>query len=223
MCKPFSAIVTRNAVLWSRNSDKHEDTIAENHLNDKTTAPDFVRVELTPQNMDFRKPISEWLFKVDQDYLPDWWSHEWADTIIREEAARWLDMRTIKTEQTVMSGLWFVFAGSPVITQLGGNITACDQSTPVITQFNGRIVIYNQSTPMITQSNGVIVIYNQSTPMITQSNGVIEAYNHSAPVITQSGGEISTYNHSAPVITQSGGKIRIFDQSAPVIIKTKGV
>ena len=137
MCKPFSAIVTRNAVLWSRVSDNHEDNIAENHLNDKIKAPDFVRVELTPQNMDFRKPISEWLFKVDQDYLPDWWSHEWAETITREEAAQWLAIRTITTNQTVMSGLWFVFAGLPVITQSGGSIFICDQSAPVIIKTKG--------------------------------------------------------------------------------------
>ena len=240
MCKPFSAIVTRNAVLWSRVSDTHEDIIAENHLNDKIKAPDFVRVELTPQNMDFRKPISEWLFTVDQDYLPDWWSREWAETITREEAAQWLAIRTITTNQTVITGTWIVLAGSPVITQLGGAIKIYDHSAPTITQSGGIIETYDHSAPTITQSGGAIETYDHSAPTITQSGGVIETHDHSAPtitqsdglirvnaqstpVITQSGGVIRSYEQSAPVITQSGGVIKIYDQSTPVITQSGGV
>lgn len=131
MCKPFSAIVTRNSVLWSRTSDRHETIIAENHLNDKTTSPDFVRVELTPKNGDFRKPIADWEFTVDQDFLPDWWSREWAETVTRDEAPKWVVARTITSDCEISDGTWFVFEGAPVITN-SGTVWTFGQSAPVI-------------------------------------------------------------------------------------------
>ena len=70
MCRFASFIVTKSNVLWSAN-DKHETIIKEHKLNDTTDTPDFVRVEITPNN-DTPRNLCTWEFHVDQDILPGW-------------------------------------------------------------------------------------------------------------------------------------------------------
>ena len=36
----------------------------------------FVRVEITPTDDDLTVPLDEWIYCVDQDYLPDWYVEE---------------------------------------------------------------------------------------------------------------------------------------------------
>ena len=70
MCKFASFIMTKTGEFWCA-SDKHEDIIAAQKLDDTRSPPDFVRVELLP-NESTRKDLSTWMFVVDQDVLPTW-------------------------------------------------------------------------------------------------------------------------------------------------------
>ena len=74
MCYPASLIVTKQGVKWSRKTDSHEDIIREFGLKDEVANKiTLVRVEITPPNGDMRTPIEQWVYKVDQGLLPDWY------------------------------------------------------------------------------------------------------------------------------------------------------
>jgi hypothetical protein len=70
MCNFASFILTKTGEFWC-STDKHEDIIAEQKLNDKKQPPDFVRVEILP-NEQTRRDLSTWTFCVDQDIMPEW-------------------------------------------------------------------------------------------------------------------------------------------------------
>jgi hypothetical protein len=70
MCKFASFIITKTGEFWCA-TDKHEDIIAEQKLDDRTSTPDFVRVEILP-NEASRKELASWSFVVDQDVMPKW-------------------------------------------------------------------------------------------------------------------------------------------------------
>ena len=83
MCEHKSLVVTRTSILSLPNEDSHEAVIKANHLDDTTTSPDFVRVELLPTTdlMD----VDTYKFKVDQDFKPDWFSAKEAEVACRLE------------------------------------------------------------------------------------------------------------------------------------------
>jgi len=90
MCKPASFIVTRHQALFSRVSDHHDIILFEHGLRDDSFTPQFVRVEITPPDLDFSRPFSAWKFKTDQDLLPDWYDPEEAEAACRRRLPLWV-------------------------------------------------------------------------------------------------------------------------------------
>ena len=81
MCQAFSAIVTKEgSVYWKAGKDSHEDIIdlfksKDKLLLDNVLPPNFVRVEIIPENNDYLNPDGKWIFKLD-DKQPKWWNAE---------------------------------------------------------------------------------------------------------------------------------------------------
>ena len=77
MCNFFSALIIdkNKKCLWDSCIDSHSELVAKFKLDDTTTSPKFVRVELTPPHytVDAFKNPESWNFKTDQDLLPDWY------------------------------------------------------------------------------------------------------------------------------------------------------
>ena len=93
MCQPASFIVTKDNVFWKHGSNSHEQIMKENNLTDSKDQrpPDFVRVEITPPNNDFVLLFEKWVYKVDQDMLPDWYVKDFDEERIRKELPKWYD------------------------------------------------------------------------------------------------------------------------------------
>ena len=70
-----SCVVTKKKVYWSDKTDSHEIIIKENGLKelDARGNATLVRVELIPNNEDYRLPIKSWVYKIEQDILPNWY------------------------------------------------------------------------------------------------------------------------------------------------------
>ena len=83
MCQPASFIETKSKVFWSKFSDSHEDIIQEHKLHEGARI-NFVRIEITPPDMDFTKPISKWIYNVDQDITPDWFNKKTSEEKCRK-------------------------------------------------------------------------------------------------------------------------------------------
>lgn len=89
MCRPASMILTKNDVYYDTQSNSHEDIIKQLGLTDKTCTPDFVRVEIYPTDGAYKKDVKNWVYRVDQDYLPDWYCAEYYEIRVRDALTEW--------------------------------------------------------------------------------------------------------------------------------------
>jgi len=112
MCRPASFVVTRNRVLWHLSSDRHEDIIDQYGLMDRAPVPDFVRVEVAPDDNKYLLPFEAWTYRVDQDKVPDWYSAKWAEEQARAELPGWKACRgwffdAMEFVATIQATQWF--------------------------------------------------------------------------------------------------------------------
>ena len=104
MCEPASFVITKDKICWSKNSEFHEDIIAENNLKDVANVqgePVLVRVEISPPDMDFRLPIEKWVFRIDQQELPKWFVKKDAEKLVRKKCKEWLAAKVVLPEQKI--------------------------------------------------------------------------------------------------------------------------
>ena len=114
MCSIKSAIVLKDKVFMPLDTDSHEDMIKELGLCDKTNSPDFVRVEIVPDDGDlFNHESANWKFRVDQDFIPEWYSKDFAEAETRKELQRWFRERfLIDAKLTkINGGRWYLKNG----------------------------------------------------------------------------------------------------------------
>ena len=74
MCKLKSGLLFKNGVFVP-DYDSHDKMLKEKGIEDTEAnriAGKFVRFELSPENGDPFVPIDMWVFKIDQDELPEW-------------------------------------------------------------------------------------------------------------------------------------------------------
>ena len=90
MCQFKSGIILKNRVFVP-DYDSHTQMLEElgiedNYVNAKKM---FVRAELIPANGDPFSDINTWIFKVDQDILPEWFNKEDAKARMIETVKKW--------------------------------------------------------------------------------------------------------------------------------------
>ena len=79
MCQFKSGIITKNGVtLAPMYNDSHSSLletmgIADNQMNAMKV---FVRAELVPPNNDKTVDVEKWKYRVDQDFVPDWYEKD---------------------------------------------------------------------------------------------------------------------------------------------------
>jgi hypothetical protein len=90
MCKPASYIVFKDKLFTGTMSESHEDIIKEHKLNmDGVGGPNGVRCEISPENNDYTKLLQDWIFRVDQDQVPEWFDKDEVETRVRADLGRW--------------------------------------------------------------------------------------------------------------------------------------
>ena len=72
----FKSMLLLKDKVFCPNYDSHEDMINETGMEHGPMRENFVRVEITPPHDDLTVPIDKWEYKVDQDYLPEWYVEE---------------------------------------------------------------------------------------------------------------------------------------------------
>ena len=80
MCNAFSCIVLKNKkTVWKFAVDSHDDLLKIASIADDTKDPmliKFCRVEISPEKKDYLNPDAKYLFKVDMDFTPTWWTED---------------------------------------------------------------------------------------------------------------------------------------------------
>lgn len=91
MCRPASMIVLRDGLRGSKYSDSHCEIMQEFGIYcDTVRGPSCVAVEITPPENTFNLPPQEWVFRTDQDILPDWYDAREAEARVRLELPAWI-------------------------------------------------------------------------------------------------------------------------------------
>ena len=109
-------IVTKTEILWLSTSDEHDKIIKHFNLNDNTSNPNFAKVELIPKNHDYGN-LKEYIFKIDQDFLPDWFDKNEVEIACRTELKKIMKnwKRKFPGDLTISSDVTL-----PALTSIGG-------------------------------------------------------------------------------------------------------
>jgi hypothetical protein len=168
MCKAASFIVTKNKILWVPWCDSHEIIIKEHGLNDRSDSPDFVRIEISPKDDNYRLPFNEWVFRRDQDLSPDWYSDKWAEEICRKELSTWAEAHIISKGKFEIE---------------------CAKDFPI------SVIVIGGEVTIINQSGGDCRAYESATLNASnQSGGYCRAYGSAMlNASNQSGGDCRAY------------------------------
>jgi|GEM_PF-1417085 len=89
MCEFFTAIITKDGIIYDADTDSHEDLLEKSGIRDSSLNPNFVRIELLPKDKNiFNQKSSNWYLKVDQDLIPKWFDKKTAEKRAKEALAK---------------------------------------------------------------------------------------------------------------------------------------
>ena len=111
MCNWMSGIIVdkNKKVLWHPDIDSHTELLEHFKLKDETHAPNFVRVEFSPEGGDwFNHDFKKWKFKTDQDFKPDWYDADKAKDLMLSAAKKMIGDRFVSGKlNEIKEGRWF--------------------------------------------------------------------------------------------------------------------
>ena len=140
MCKLKSGLLFKNGVFVP-DYDSHDKMLREKCIEDTAEnriAGKFVRFELSPENDDPFVPIDIWVFKIDQDELPEWIKSDpekyeaMARAAVKEWAEKHIFIGIDKLNLTDGSGYYLkdctnvTLSGSSTVQDMSGSSTVQD-------------------------------------------------------------------------------------------------
>ena len=150
MCQLASFWVTRDRVYYSHVTQAHSGIAAEHGLHiDGVRGPNAVKVEITPPDgrIDVGA-LDTWVYRVDQDVLPEWYDPADAEarvrTVLRDAliGLTTLDARYSKiTDVSALVNLTTLYASYSKITDVSAlvNLTTLDASGSQITDVSALV------------------------------------------------------------------------------------
>mgnify|MGYP001606980774 CR=1 FL=1 len=169
MCQFKSLIVTRTEIFHDLDVDSHEELIKAHGFNDKTTSPDFVRVEYLPVDGNiFNHDRQNWKLSVDQDFRPDWFSgKEVAEAcwpfVEATFKARFLSSGRV---EKIEKGRWFL-SGTAEVGVLWGN-----SQVGVLWDCAILCGVYSSAAKWTLKEKAVAIIrYETPTRIVTAEKG----------------------------------------------------
>ena len=134
MCQFKSAIVLKNRIVCPLDLDSHTDILESINMKDDNEFPNFVRIEMIPKDGDiFNHNLNNWVLKVDQDFIPEWFDEDKTEKQMREiYMPEVFEKRFIIDREVdeITEGRWFMKNG--ILNKLAGSATiqrVCDSAT----------------------------------------------------------------------------------------------
>ena len=92
MCRMKSGLIFKDEVFIP-DYDSHSQMLEELGIedNEKNASSKFIRAELYPKANDVFSPIDTWVFRVDQDILPDWYVEKYDEERMRNAVKKWAE------------------------------------------------------------------------------------------------------------------------------------
>ena len=239
MCQFFSALVLKNKILCDLDLDSHEEILKKYNIKDDSLDPDFVRVELTPPNHNFKAPLSEWIFKVDQDLRPDWFEETGARADVEKALKKVLKQRLISSgKKTVKSGRWIVCGHAQVTAHGNTKVFACGStkvkahdsavveafgSAQVNAYYSVKVIAHDsvkvtaRDSAQVTAHDSVKVTARDSATVIARDSAKVTA--HDSAKVTAFDSALVTAHDSAEVHAYESAKVTAFDSAEVKRIK----
>ena len=113
-----SGIITykNKRAITNIDEDSHTELLEQAGLKDDTVNPNFVRVEILPQDGNiYNHKMSNWELQVDQDLIPDWFDKKKAETLMKKSLKNVFKHRFVMPGDTVdeiTEGRWFINGGT---------------------------------------------------------------------------------------------------------------
>jgi hypothetical protein len=133
MCEAASGVNTKDKVLWIPQFNSHYKILKHFGITDTEPVPDFVKWECTPPIKngmpDYNAPLDDWIFRIDQDRLPDWAVPELEEKRARQVLPDWYKSHI---DGKCTDARYVVFSGGDGATLKGGyraTLTGGDNAT----------------------------------------------------------------------------------------------
>lgn len=172
MCKLKSAIILKDRIFMP-DYDSHSKMLEELGITDNYlgASKKFVRAELLPGNGDVFSDIDGWVFNVDQDITPDWYSEdeykpkmveavkEWAKTRIHIGVE---DLKITAGENHYIKDCKNVSVDNSTVTALGNSTVTAYGNSTVKAWGNSTVTAYGNSK-VTSWDNSKVTAYGNST------------------------------------------------------------
>ena len=186
MCKPASMIATRPKMLWSRFSDSHEDIVREFNLDDSRLNPQFVRVEISPSNGDYTHPLDQWIFRTDQDRVPDWYDPTDAEKRCRIALQKWAAAKlVISGSREIRDGQCYAYGSASVEAYGSASVRASD-SASVRAYGRASVRAYGRASVRASDSASVEA-YGSATVINWSKHSVVTLNSKGAVMVDRAG------------------------------------
>jgi hypothetical protein len=215
MCQFYSAIITENKILDDINTDSHEDIITKYKLNDTTTKPDFVRIEVTGGELT-NSNDENWKIRVDQDLLPKWWSvKKYTSRIMKRFKEYRAELIKIKGHHIIKNQRIWLFGEASAELHDNSSATLWDNSSAKLYDSSSAILHENSSAELYDNSsatfheNSSAKLYDSSSAKLYDSSSAVLCHNSSAVLWNSSSAELydnssaTFYDNSSAVLWNS--------------------
>jgi hypothetical protein len=135
-------ILLKDKVLIGKTTNSHSMILEQHNIKDEELKPNFVKVEIVPTNNNYMLPLEQWVYNIDQDYLPDWYVHEVDELRAREALKQWyrehIELQNTDTPNSKQTaGYYSTQTAGSCSTQIAG-----DQSTQTAGSCSTQIAGY---------------------------------------------------------------------------------
>jgi hypothetical protein len=210
MCQYKSAIVLANGDLVHHEAtDNHEMLMAFAGLKDDTRQPNFVRVEYTSADLG---DIDSYTLRVDQDFLPPWWTPELIEDVTRRLRA--LCERSIVSDyrKILLGGVWVLVKDAKVDHVLSARIVTMRDSARITNvRDSARITDVRDSARITDVRDSARITDVRDSARITNvgDSASITNVGDSASITDVGGSARITNVWGSASITDVGGSARI--------------
>jgi len=186
MCNVKSGIILKDRVFVP-GYDSHEKMLEELGIKDEGISPIFIRVELSPVDRDIFSAVETWKYRVDQDFLPDWYVQEVDEKRVRDEVGLWAKDHIfigVKDLKITAKGddCYYLKDCKDATVEAYGNATVRAYNNATVRAYgNATVEAYGNAT-VEASDNATVRAYGNAT-VRAYGNATVRAYGNATVVI----------------------------------------
>ncbi len=207
MCKIKSMILLKDTVYCPADTNSHSDMLEQLGIKDESLKPNFVKVEITPPNGNFFRPLNEWVYKVDQDHIPKWYIEEIDKERAFKALKEWADGHIFigKNNFKITGDGWFRLKDCNNVMAYG-NATVEAYGNAAVRAYNNATVMAYDNAAVMAYDNATVEAYDNVT-VRAYHNATVRACNN-ATVMAYGTATVEAYDNATGIIPKYSGSDR---------------